>query len=242
MLGTLYVTHSLILGTHYKYSYEDISDMIADAQQVVASVLSTPLPPPPRMHTPTWLTQLTDVWLIHSLAVHGVSGLRVVVFGSTSPWYESLLLAMGALSVTTIEVKSFITIVNMQYRILSSQYNQLTYNHPNMTTVLVSDIGTFPSHFHRALSLSSFDHDGLGRYGDPINPDGDIDAMETTKTVLTDDGVLFLTVPIGTSQLDLHVHVMVWKGLCCVCVCVQDQTWLCGIFTVAMVTIVCRCC
>ena len=43
----------------------------------------------------------------------------------------------------------------------------------------------------------SFDHDGLGRYGDPINPVGDLVAMETVKAVLKDGGLLFLTVPIG---------------------------------------------
>ncbi len=50
----------------------------------------------------------------------------------------------------------------------------------------------------RALSLSSFDHDGLGRYGDPINPIGDLVAMETVKQDLRSDGLLFLTVPIGS--------------------------------------------
>ena len=98
------------------------------------------------------------------------------------------------------------------------QYNQLTYNHPNMTTVLVGDIGTFPSHFHRALSLSSFDHDGLGRYGDPINPSGDIEAMETTKRVLREDGILFLTVPIGTSSWTRVYVTIMWSGLFAVCV------------------------
>lgn len=175
-------------GTHYKYSYEDVSNMIDHAKKIVANILSTSLPSPPQGHAPhafTWLKQLTDVWLVHSLHTHGVAGMRVVVFGSTSPWYESLVLAMGALSVTTIE------------------YNQLTYDHPNMSTVLVSDMKTLPPHFERALSLSSFDHDGLGRYGDPIHPSGDMLAMETTKLVLKDDGILFLTVPIGMSFVSM---------------------------------------
>lgn len=50
--------------------------------------------------------------------------------------------------------------------------------------------------------ICSFDHDGLGRYGDPINPVGDIVAMETVMHVLKEGGLLFLTVPIGT-------HIMV---------------------------------
>ena len=54
------------------------------------------------------------------------------------------------------------------------------------------------SHVH------SFDHDGLGRYGDPLNPAGDLVAMETVKRVLKDEGLLFLTVPIGNHPTGYH--------------------------------------
>ena len=43
----------------------------------------------------------------------------------------------------------------------------------------------------------SFDHDGLGRYGDRLHPDGDLLAMQTVAAVLQDQGLLFLTVPVG---------------------------------------------
>ncbi len=80
--------------------------MISQTKTFVISVLKLPSPPPPptHPHTSTWLTQLTDVWLVHALHRHGVIDMSVVVYGSTSPWYECLLLAMGAHSVTTIEV------------------------------------------------------------------------------------------------------------------------------------------
>ncbi len=82
--------------------------MIVQAKTFVSRVLDTPPPPPPltHPHTSTWLTQLTDIWLVHALHRYRVAGLSVCVYGSTSPWYESLLLAMGAASVTTIEVPS----------------------------------------------------------------------------------------------------------------------------------------
>ena len=38
--------------------------------------------------------------------------------------------------------------------------------------------------FDIAMSISSFEHDGLGRYGDPLNPDGDIIAMRSTRRLL----------------------------------------------------------
>ena len=52
----------------------------------------------------------------------------------------------------------------------------------------------------------SFDHDGLGRYGDPLNPDGDLIAMETVSKVLKDDGLFFLTVPIGRDVIVWNLH------------------------------------
>ena len=77
------------------------------------------------------------------------------------------------------------------------EYNNLTYNHPDITTLLLSNLDPTHARFDVAVSLSSFDHDGLGRYGDPINPDGDLDAMKTVQSVLNDQGLLFLAVPLG---------------------------------------------
>ena len=43
----------------------------------------------------------------------------------------------------------------------------------------------------------SFDHDGLGRYGDPVNPDADLEAMQNARRLLRPGHKMFLTVPIG---------------------------------------------
>ncbi len=51
--------------------------------------------------------------------------------------------------------------------------------------------------FDASFSISSFEHDGLGRYGDPIAPDGDLAAMAAVRSLLKDDGFLFLAVPCG---------------------------------------------
>jgi hypothetical protein len=37
----------------------------------------------------------------------------------------------------------------------------------------------------------------LGRYGDPIRPDGDLDMMKKMKCIVKDDGILYLSVPIA---------------------------------------------
>jgi hypothetical protein len=59
---------------------------------------------------------------------------------------------------------------------------------------------------HRAISYSSFEHDGLGRYGDPLNPDGDIRAMEEAHRFLEQNGILFLGVPLGQDCIVWNLH------------------------------------
>ena len=60
--------------------------------------------------------------------------------------------------------------------------------------------------YDAAFSMSSFDHDGLGRYGDPIDPNADLHAMEAAKTVLKPGGLLFLTIPIGPDVVVWNLH------------------------------------
>ena len=46
-----------------------------------------------------------------------------------------------------------------------------------------------------AISFSGVEHDGLGRYGDPVNPDGDLAAVREIRRCLKPHGVLLLAVP-----------------------------------------------
>jgi SAM-dependent methyltransferase len=48
-----------------------------------------------------------------------------------------------------------------------------------------------------AISYSSFEHDGLGRYGDPLSVNGDLRAMEEAHRLLAPNGILFLGIPLG---------------------------------------------
>jgi SAM-dependent methyltransferase len=55
-------------------------------------------------------------------------------------------------------------------------------------------------------TLSAIEHFGLGRYGDPIDPDADIKAMKSLQRVLTPGGRLYFSVPIGKERLEYNAH------------------------------------
>jgi SAM-dependent methyltransferase len=124
-----------------------------------------------------------------------IFGGRVLVVGSMSPWVEALFLASGASEVVTIE------------------YNELTIEHPRARTVSAREFdefyncnGTEISSFDFIVAMSSLDHDGLGRYGDRLNPNGDLESMSKLRSVLKPGGVMFLTVPIGPDVVVFNLH------------------------------------
>ena len=66
-------------GTHYKYSQEEIEQLVQQAQRFIQHALSLPPPLPPRsISHSTWRTQLSDIWLVHALSRHPVAGQSVV--------------------------------------------------------------------------------------------------------------------------------------------------------------------
>ena len=126
----------------------------------------------------------TDKWLYQALDMFGLTGKRVCVFGSACPWYETIALMYGASLCDVLE-----------YSPRPSFDERIRY-------CSKGDMGTYDA----ALSISSFEHYGLGRYGDPINPDGDIEAMREAREMLTDDGLLFFSVPMGVDKVYFNVH------------------------------------
>jgi len=129
----------------------------------------------------------TDKWLYESLDLCPIKGLDVAIMGSIKPWYESMTLEFGG-NPTTIE------------------YNLPGYNHPEIKEISVQEYWKNPIQFDAAFSISSFEHDGLGRYGDPINPNGDLRAMAEMKKIIKKDGILFLAVPIGLDKVVWNAH------------------------------------
>jgi len=54
--------------------------------------------------------------------------------------------------------------------------------------------------------LHVVEHVGLGRYGDPIDPDGSLTALRELARVLAPGGMLYLSVPVGRERVCYNAH------------------------------------
>jgi SAM-dependent methyltransferase len=50
------------------------------------------------------------------------------------------------------------------------------------------------------------EHIGLGRYGDPLDPDGDMKAISELKRVLAPGGTLLFVTPVGRPRIMFNGH------------------------------------
>ena len=72
-----------------------------------------------------------------------------------------------------------------------------------------ADITSLPFENNSIKSLScmhTVEHIGLGRYGDELDPNGDLKAINELKRVLTKNGDLLFVVPIGEPKIMFSAH------------------------------------
>lgn len=172
-------------GTHYRYDAAAVDEQLKGAHRLIGREL------PPRLPPVGSSGFGNSMWLVRALRALSIAGLRVVVFGSIEPREQTLCLALGAAHVTTVD------------------FNRLSFEHPSLTTITVDELASAPAEqlgFDLALSLSSFDHDGLGRYGDRLHPSGDLAAMASAWRALKPGGKLLLTVPVGPDVVVWNLH------------------------------------
>jgi hypothetical protein len=122
-----------------------------------------------------------------------VKGKEVLVIGSEQPWVETICLALGASMVTTLE------------------YGSITSHHPKIKTIIPSQFresyqdGTLGK-FDVIVSWSSLEHSGLGRYGDALNPWGDVLAVARAWCVTKPGGKMLLGIPTGFDAIEFNAH------------------------------------
>jgi len=116
-------------------------------------------------------------------------GKHIAVFGSERPWLEACALAAGAEKVVTIE------------------YSHIISHHPSIEVITPEEAGRRWSNgsllFDAVASFSSLEHAGLGRYGDKMNPWGDIVAVGQAWCITRGDGLLLLAEPMAEQDVVL---------------------------------------
>lgn len=129
----------------------------------------------------------TDIWLYEALDKYPIANKDVGIIGSTLPFYECVVLAYGGNPITV-------------------EYNRIVSEDPRIISMTASEFSCNPRKFDVILSISSIEHDGLGRYGDPINPNSDLEFMTTARALLKEGGHMILAVPVGHDALVWNAH------------------------------------
>jgi len=89
-------------------------------------------------------------------------------------------------------VSAFIKVDFFDYRPANLKLNNLTCGSQDLTKL------TFESSSVHSLScMHTIEHVGLGRYGDPIDYNGDLKAIDELCRVLSNGGILLMVVPVG---------------------------------------------
>ena len=95
--------------------------------------------------------------------------------------------------------KLVIELASLGYETYGIDVIEYPLKHKNFTFIQ-GDIykAPFPDNFFDAVTaVSTIEHVGLGRYGDPTDSDGDKKAVKEIKRILKPDGKAIITVPFG---------------------------------------------
>lgn len=124
---------------------------------------------------------------------------RCAVIGSEYPWIEAALLEYAAASVTTIEYSKILVVkVPGLFAVTPGEFANA------QQAGAATNRWDF---FDSVWSYSSLEHDGLGRYTDPINPYGDLQTMTKISCMLKPGGFLFLAVPTSLrDEIHFNLH------------------------------------
>ena len=110
-----------------------------------------------------------------------------------------------------VDVGSSVMMINVLsagMKTLFVDYRPLHVRLSNLSS-LAGDIVRLPFQDGSITSLSCLhvlEHVGLGRYGDPIDPDGSLLASADLQRVLKSGGTLFLSVPVGRERVCFNAH------------------------------------
>lgn len=118
-------------------------------------------------------------WVLRNLDVSSLG--RILDVGSTGSTFPILLASFG-------------------YDVYSIDVREYDWKPPQNVTFILGDIrhSKFQKGFFDGVTaVSTIEHVGLGRYGDPQDTEGDIRALTEIARILKSGGKLLITIPFG---------------------------------------------
>lgn len=132
----------------------------------------------------------TDHLIPEMFQKYPINSKSVAVIGSATPLYEAYVDYFGG-------------------KPLTIEYRRIEHNLPHLQTYTFHDavkkINNGQLKTDHAFCYSSIEHSGLGRYGDYLDPEGDLLTMRMIKKMVKPGGLLFLQIPVGRDLL-------LWNG------------------------------
>ena len=98
-------------------------------------------------------------------------------------------------------ISAFVPVDFYDYRPAKLKLNNLKSFHADLNNL------PFPDNSINSLSfMHTIEHIGLGRNGEKINPNGNLNAINELKRVTKKNGNLLIVVPIGKNKLQFNAH------------------------------------
>lgn len=137
---------------------------------------------------------LADLWVARR--IYRAAPLRHVDVGSRIDGLIAHLLTFREVDVVDI-------------RPLHSDVAGLRFVQADATSLDGIDSGSLPS----VSSVHALEHFGLGRYGDPLDPDGHVKGIRSLGRVTAPGGDLYLAAPVGRPSIEFNAHRVLDPGL-----------------------------
>lgn len=127
--------------------------------------------------------------LMTAFKEYNIENQTIAVIGSETPWIEAML-------------------YNLNNKITTIEYNVPECSYDKIICKSYFDYfeKTSEATFDSIVTFSSIEHSGLGRYGDPLDPDGDIKTMKTIHKNLKKGGYLIWGAPVGEDAVVWNAH------------------------------------
>ncbi len=129
-----------------------------------------------------------DLWAARLIIASGVK--KHFDIGSRLDGFIAHLLAVG-IDVAMIDVREFPEKIEGLYTIVDDATNLSQIADESLESI---------------SALCSLEHFGLGRYGDPINPEACFQCFDSIQRKLKKGGRFYLSLPIGKERVEFNAH------------------------------------